>query len=412
MRRTDLFLKTQKNLPKDEPSAGAQLLLRGGFIDKLMSGSYSLLPLGQKVLTKIEAIIREEMDAVGAQETSMPLLHPRSIWVESGRWESADNVMFKIEKDSKELALAFTHEEVVLDILRKRTISYKDLPIALYQFSNKFRNEPRARSGLLRTVEFRMKDLYSAHATEEDMQNYYASVQEAYIKIFKRLHIPVKITEAAGGVFTDSYTHEFQVLCETGEDTVYFCENCEWAQNKEIASVKKGDKCPDCGGVVQVSASIEVGNTFKLGTHYSEKMGATATLQNGDVQPLWFASYGIGISRIIGTLAELFHDNQGIIWPSPVSPYQCHLISLSRASESAEKVYSQLKEAGIEVLYDDRADVSAGEKLSEADLLGISVRLISSDKTGPDSVEIKERGSEAVNVVPISAAIESLSENR
>jgi len=405
MRRTELFVKTQKNLPKDETSINAQLLLRGGFIDKLMSGSYTILPLGQRVLSKIEQVVREEMNAAGAQELSMPLLHPKSIWEESGRWESADEIIFKIEKDGKEYALAFTHEEIILDILRKRTISYKDLPVSLYQFSNKFRNEPRARSGLLRTVEFRMKDLYSAHATEEDMQSYYTSVQEAYKKIFDRLRLPVVVAEAAGGMFTDSYTHEFQVLCPTGEDTIYYCMKCTWAQNKEIASVKKGDKCPDCGEEVQISQAIEVGNTFKLGTYYSEKIDASFVSNDGQSQPLWFASYGIGVSRIIGAIAELSHDDKGLIWPQLVSPFNCHLISLSKSTEEADKIYEKFISSGIEVLYDNRTDVSAGEKLAEADLFGISIRAISSDKTGPDSVELKSRGSSETEVLSLESAI-------
>ena len=227
MKRSELFVKTQKLSPRDEPSKNAELLLRGGFIDKLMAGSYTFLPLGLRVLANIEQIVREEMNKIGGQEVVMPLLHPKDVWAETGRWESAKEVMFQLAKDGKEFGLSFTHEEIVMDILRKRSLSYKDLPLGLYQFSSKFRNEARSRSGLLRGIEFGMKDLYSAHASEEDMRQYYNKVLEAYKKIFLRMGLEVKVVEAAGGVFTDSYTHEFQLLCETGEDTIYFCELCE-----------------------------------------------------------------------------------------------------------------------------------------------------------------------------------------
>jgi len=409
MRRSKIFVKTQKLSPKDEPSKNAQLLLRAGFIDKLMAGSYTFLPLGQRVMASIEQIVREEMNKLGAQEISMPLLHPKEVWESTGRWESAKEVMFQLEKDGKEFGLSFTHEEVVMDILKKRNISYKDLPVALYQFSHKFRNEPRSRSGLLRGVEFHMKDLYSAHATEEDMRSYYKLVLEAYKTIFNRVGLETKVVEAAGGVFTENYTHEFQVLSEAGEDTVYYCDKCEWAQNKEIAVVKKGDKCPDCSGKVQVSKAIEVANTFPLGTLYAEKMGALYSGKNGETKPFWFASYGIGTSRVMGALVEVFNDKNGIIWPQNVAPFGLHLINLAHDSGPAEKFYMEAVRQGVEVIYDDRENVSAGEKLTEADLIGVPLRAVISEKTlESKGVELKRRDKDTTEIVEISGAFSNI----
>mgnify|MGYP001572506110 CR=1 FL=1 len=234
MRQSQLFPKTKKLAPKDAESINHQLLVRAGFIDQLMAGSWTLLPLGFKVVAKINQIIREELNKIGCQELLMPLLHPKAIWNETGRWESAKEVMYQLKAGDKEYGLSFTHEEIVMDLLRKNISSYQDLPIALYHFSTKFRNEPRAKSGILRGREFMMKDLYSAHTNEKDMMAFYEKVKLAYLVIFKRLGLDVKIIEAGGGVFTKNRTHEFQVICPTGEDTVYYCDNCDWGENKEI----------------------------------------------------------------------------------------------------------------------------------------------------------------------------------
>jgi prolyl-tRNA synthetase len=247
MLQSQLFPKTRKEAPKDAISVNHKLLVRGGFIDQLMAGSWTLLPLGFKVVTKINQIIREEMNAIGGQEMLMPLLHPKEIWNETGRWDKADEIMYKLKDTrSKEFALSFTHEEIVMDLLRKNIRSYQDLPVAVYHFSTKFRNEPRARSGILRGREFMMKDLYSAHVNEEDMMNYYEKVKGAYSKIFSRLGFNFRVVEASGGVFTDKHTHEFQVLDASGEDTVFVCNACDFAQNKEIFEGKVGEACPKC----------------------------------------------------------------------------------------------------------------------------------------------------------------------
>src|SRR3972149_12103716 len=228
MKQSTLFPKTRKEAPKDAESINHKLLVRAGFIDQLMAGSWTLLPLGFRVVTKINQIIREEMNAIGGQEMLMPLLHPKNIWNEPGRWDKAKEVMYQFKDPrGKEYALSFTHEEIVMDLLRKNIKSYQDLPVSVYHFSTKFRNEPRARSGILRGREFMMKDLYSAHTTEEDLMDYYEEVKKAYSKIFKRLGFNFRVTEASGGVFTDRHTHEFQVMTDAGEDTIYFCDKCD-----------------------------------------------------------------------------------------------------------------------------------------------------------------------------------------
>ncbi len=406
MRYSNLFGKSSKNYPHDEIAVNARFLLQGGFIDKLMAGSYSLLYLGRKVESKIEEIIREEMNATGAQELLMPLLHPKDIWNETGRWDSASEVMYQFEKDDKEYALSFTHEEIVMDLLRKHISSYKDLPVKIYQFSTKFRNEPRAKSGILRGREFLMKDLYSAHESEESLFEYYNKMKDVYVNTFRRLGLEVKVTEASGGVFTNSHTHEFQVLAESGEDTVYYCEKCDFAENDEVKTVSIGDACPKCNnGSIKSSRSIEVGNIFPLGTYYAEKMNVMFTDREGRRKPVYFASYGIGPTRVMGTIVEVHSDEQGIVWPKSVAPFMVYLISIGK-DEEAEKIYSQLKEAEIDVLYDDR-DKSTGEKFSDADLLGIPYRVVVSEKTA-GKLEIKERKSNQTKLTSIEELIDEI----
>ena len=410
MLQSKLFPKTRKEAPKDAESTNHKLLVRGGFIDQLMAGSWTLLPLGWRVVAKIEGIIREEMNAIGGQEMLMPILHPKENWNETGRWDKAEDILYKLkDKNDKEYALSFTHEEIVMDLLRKNIESYQDLPISVYHFSTKFRNEPRARSGILRGREFMMKDLYSAHVSEEDMMDYYEKVKGAYSKIFTRLGFNFRVTEASGGVFTDRHTHEFQVLSDGGEDTIFYCDKCDWGENKELFKGKNGDLCTKCKeGKVIEAKSIEVGNIFPLGTFYSEKMGVFFTDKDGSKKPLWFASYGIGPTRVLGTLVEVSHDTKGIIWGRNVSPYDAHLLDINNQKSVSETndVYGKLMDAGIEVLMDDR-DVSAGEKFADADLIGISVRLVVSDQTG-DKIEWKERSSDKTDLLSTEEVIERL----
>lgn len=405
MRQSELFPKTRKEAPKDAESINHKLLVRAGFIDQLMAGSWTLLPLGFRVVTKINQIIREEMDAIGGQEMLMPLLHPKSIWEETGRWDKAKEIMYQFESSDKWFGLAFTHEEIVMDILRKNIKSYQDLPVAIYHFSTKFRKEARAKSGILRGREFMMKDLYSAHISEADLLEYYEKVKEAYSKIFKRLGFDFRITEASGGVFTDKHTHEFQVLAEGGEDTIFYCDECGWGANKEIFEGKEGDKCPKCGSRIKQSKSIEVGNIFPLGTWFAERMHVYYADEKGLKKPAWFGSYGIGPTRVLGTWVEVSHDDKGIIWSKQISPFDVHLIELPGA-KNVKKIYEDLKEAGIDVLWDDR-EVQAGEKFGDADLIGIPVRLVVSEKTG-DKIEWKERTSEKSELLSLEEVVRKL----
>jgi len=383
-------------------AANHKLLLRAGFMDQLMAGSWTLLPLGWRVVTKIIQIIREEMNAIGGQEMLMPLMHPRDVWNETGRWESARDVMYQL-KDSreKEFALAMTHEEVVMDLARKHITSYKDLPLYVYHFSTKFRNEIRPQGGILRGREFLMKDLYSLHTSEEDLMDYYDKVKQAYIKIFARIGLDTFLTEAAGGMFTDRHTHEFQVEAEAGEDTIYVKLGTKEAINKEVFEGDVKD--------FEEKRGIEVGNIFPLGKWFAEKMGVQYTDKDGSRRPIWFGSYGIGPTRVMGALVEVFHDNKGIIWPESVAPFAVQLIVLSAQDavlNKSQDIYERLQGAGVEVLFDD-TDRSAGEKFADADLIGIPVRLVVSEKTG-DKVEWKGRGENKSELVEINAVLSRL----
>lgn len=421
MRQSVLFPKTLKEAPKGAETANHKFLVRGGFVDQLMAGSWSILPLGQRVISKINQIIREEMNAIGGEELSMPLLHPKEIWNETGRWESASEVMYQLtDSRGREHALSFTHEEIVMDLIRKKITSYKDLPLYVYQFSTKFRNEARASGGILRGREFLMKDLYSAHTSETDLMNYYEVVKNAYLKIFERLGLKVRVVEAAGGVFTKYQTHEFQVINPVGEDIIYFCDghNCDFSQNKEIATVKVGDKCQKCAKhghdeTIKEARAIEVGNIFPLGTMYSEKMKALYTDENGKERPIWFGSYGIGPTRVMGTIVEEYHDDRGIIWPEAVPPFLVHLVEVkgqrSDVSSSAEEIYRKLSEADVEVLWDDRMEVTPGQKFADADLIGCPIRLVISEKSlEKGGLEIKKRNEEKTEVVSLENILKIL----
>ena len=405
MLQSQLFPKTKKEPPKDAVSINHKLLVRAGFIDQLMAGSWTLLPLGWRVINKIIGIIREEMNAIGGQELLMPLMHPKEIWNETGRWESAKEVMYQLtDARKKEFALSFTHEEIVMDLLRKHVNSYNDLPVAMYHFSTKFRNELRPTGGILRGREFLMKDLYSAHQTEEDMNDYYEKVSDAYIKIFNRIGFDSYITEAAGGVFTENRTREFQVVAEAGEDTIYIKKDTKKALNKEVFEGNLDD--------YEEKRSIEVGNIFPFGDKkYSEKMNVTYQDRDGQSKLVYFASYGIGVTRLLGTAVEVFHDERGIIWPKSIAPYQVHLIELKKEKneeikKKAEEIYDKLQNAGVEILWDDR-EVMAGEKFADADLIGIPVRLVVSEKSG-DKIEWKERNSDKTELLQLDEVIERM----
>lgn len=394
----------------------AKLLARGGFVSKVMAGVYEFMPLGLRVLNKINAIIRDEMDKTGAQEVFMSVLQNKETWAKTGRWETAKEVMYQFQDASgKEIGLGWTHEEPLTAIAKRYISSYRDLPRAVYQIQTKFRNEPRAKSGLLRSREFLMKDLYSFHASEKSLNDYYERVAAAYKNIFKRVGLNALRTTASGGLFS-KFSDEFQVLAEAGEDTIFHCENCSYAANRDIAGELKLKKnCPtrlpdgqECGGSIKEAQSIEVGNIFKLGTKFSEAFGLTYRDEDGAEKPVIMASYGIGPGRVMATIVEVHHDKAGIIWPEAVAPFAVHLLKLGGANGG--KIYITLQKAGIDVLYDTR-DISAGEKFAEADLLGIPWRAVVSQKTG-DKIELKARDKEETRLMDASEVVEQLSKYR
>lgn len=388
-------------------SLNAQLLSRGGFADKLMAGVYSILPLGQRVMKKIENIIREEMNAIGGQELYLPTLQPKENWEKTGRWSSMDDLYKVKDSSDREFALGSTHEEIISPLVKKFINSYKDLPFAAYQIQNKFRMELRAKSGLLRGREFLMKDLYSFHLSQEDLDAYYEKAKMAYKNIFDRAGIGENtfITFASGGSFS-KYSHEFQTLTDAGEDIIYICNKCNLAINKEIRH--ETPKCPDCqGDDFREAKAVEVGNIFKLGTKYSEPFDLKVRDEKGEMKPVIMGCYGIGLQRLMGTIVEVHHDGKGIIWPESVAPFRAHLISLGK-NEEAEKIYDNLLKNNIEVLFDDR-DVSAGEKFADADLIGIPYRVVVSKKSFESGgAEIKKRPEPASEIISIDAILQRL----
>ncbi len=404
MRQSALFGKTLRNIPKDEISVSAQYLIRGSFIDKLMAGVYTYLPIGWRVYKRIEDIIRIEMDAIGGQELFMPVLHPKSLWDETGRWKVLEDVMYRVQEQyGKGIALGCTHEEIIFDIVRRFIQSYRDLPLALYQIQTKFRYEPRARSGLLRGREFSMKDLYSFHAEKKDLDTYYQKVADAYRRIFIACGIPARMVEASGGTFTKEYSHEFQVPTDAGEDKIVCCEKCDFAQNTEIFSGKK-KTCPVCGGCVKETRSIEVGNIFRFYDKYAKDMDGYLTDKQGNKRPILMASYGIGLGRAMATIVELHHDDRGITWPLSVAPFSVHLLVISHKDGAqnrlGEKVFSLLDKKGISTLYDDR-EASAGEKLADADLIGIPFRVVAGKGAAEGRVEVKKRSEDKAVVLAV-----------
>ncbi len=368
-------------------------------MQKVMAGVYDFMPLGLRVLQKIENIVREEMDKIGS-EMFMPVLHPKENWEKTGRWQGLD-VLFKLKsRHGSEYALGPTHEEIITPAAQSVIGSYKDLPLAVYQIQTKFRDEPRAKSGLLRGREFRMKDLYSFHATAEDLEEYYnKQAIPAYEKVYQRLGLKALLTEASGGTFS-KYSHEYQVEIESGEDIIYVCGKCGTAKNKEI--FEEGALCTNCGKTEwRETKACEVGNIFKLQDKYSSAFNLQYTDQDGGKKPVLMGCYGIGTSRLMGVLVERFHDDKGIIWPDASAPFKAHLLALKGAEKQAGEIYESLLKSGIEVLYDDR-EASAGVKFADADLIGIPYRVVVSPKTLADkAVEVKKRSAEKAEFVQI-----------
>ncbi len=409
MKLSQLFSKTKKEVSKDETSINAQLLIKAGFINKLSAGIYSYLPLGWRVLNKIENIIREEIDAIGGQEVLMPALHPKENWQKTGRWNSMD-CLFKIKADNKEFALGPTHEEIVYPLLSQYINSYKDLPAAVYQIQTKFRHEARAKSGLLRGREFRMKDLYSFHIDEKDRDIYYNLVKKTYARLFKRIGLDAIEVIASGGTFSD-LSLEYQVVTAYGEDIIYICPKCKAAYNREI--ITNDFRCPRCKIKMEEKKAIEVGNIFPLREKFAQDFNLHFIEKNGNKKLVSAGCYGIGTSRIMGAMVETSHDEKGIIWPREIAPYLVELVELNNQNKDVRsesiKLYNSLSESGVEVLYDERENVSIGEKFADADLIGCPWQIIISAKTlTQNSVEIKERKSGKSQLIKMNQVIKNL----
>ncbi|MBI4134801.1 MAG: hypothetical protein HY471_01685 [Candidatus Sungbacteria bacterium] len=400
MRQSNLFGRTLHEAPRDETAVNAVLLARAGYVHKLMAGVYQYLPLGVRVLRKIEDIIREEMNVIGAEEVLMPALHPKENWERTGRFHGFDALYKVVSHFEQEFALAPTHEESVVPLAGRTSLSYRDLPFGLYQIQTKFRDEARAKSGLLRGREFRMKDLYSFHASQASLDEYYEMVAEAYEKIFRRCGIPASRVKASGGTFSQ-YSDEFQVFTEAGEDLIFISDAGEMLNRElmpeELQSAEPGSTIQHERKEWRVLRAAEVGNIFKLGTTYSKPFGLSYKTEDGAEDDVLMGCYGIGSSRIMGTIVEVSHDKNGIIWPEAVAPYRWHIIPLSSKDENinreimrrAEELYASIAE---DALLDDRDGVSPGEKFADSDLIGMPHRVVISEKTiEKGGVEVKVR---------------------
>lgn len=394
MRVSKLFTKTSKNVPADEVAKNAQLLIRAGYVYKEMAGAYAYLPLGIRVVEKIKQIVREEMNAIDSNELIMTSLQRREIWEKTGRWDDKTvDVWFKTRlQDDTELGLGWSHEEPIVEMLKNYIHSYKDLPISLYQFQTKMRNELRAKSGIMRGREFIMKDMYSFHASAEDLETYYNGAIDAYKRVFERLGLgdDTYVTFASGGAFT-KFSHEFQTICDAGEDVIYLHREKNVAINEEVI-----DEALDELGItideLEKVKTAETGNIFNFGTQKTDEMGLYYTDKEGKQQSLYIGSYGIGVTRLMGVLVEKFSDDKGIVWPENVAPYTVYLVSIGeKGTESADVLYEALTSKGVEVLYDDRNE-RPGAKFADAELLGIPHRITVSDRLVEEGVlEYTER---------------------
>jgi prolyl-tRNA synthetase len=400
MRRSDTFIKTTKNVPADETSKNAQLLIKAGYIHKEMAGVYAYLPLGLKVLEKIKNIVREEMNSVGSQEIIMTNLQRKELWQKTDRWDDKNvDIWFKSTlKNQNEVGLAWSHEEPITDMMRSFVSSYRDLPINVFQFQTKLRNELRAKSGIMRGREFVMKDLYSYSVSEEQHKAFYDSVSDAYLRIFERLGLGdiTYLTYASGGAFTQ-FSHEFQTVTDAGEDIVYLDKDKKLAINKEVYTDEVINQLGlDRAKLEEVKAS-EVGNIFSFGDKKSKQLDLKFTDQDGNEQYVILGSYGIGITRLMGVITEIFADDKGLVWPESIAPASVYLISIGddeQVTKEAEELYKHLTSADVEVIYDDR-NARPGEMFADADLLGIPNRVVISNKTlAGEGYEWKSRQSE------------------
>ncbi len=408
MRQSKLFTKTRKEAPADEVSKNAELLIKAGYINKEMAGVYSYLPLGLRVYKKIENIIREEMDAIGGQEVTMTSLQEKETWEPTDQWNDANvDVWFKTKlKNDTELGLAVTHEAPMTRMLKSFIQSYRELPAYIYQFQTKFRNETRAKSGIMRCREFVMKDLYSFDLDEATHLEFYEKAKVAYSTIFKRVGIGhvTYLTFASGGMFS-KFSHEFQTLTSAGEDTIYVEETKGIAINKEVYTDEVMASLGIDKAKLVEQRAVEVGNIFTLGTRFSDALDLKYQTESGDKKSVFMGSYGIGPGRLMGTVVEVLSDDKGIIWPEAIAPFALHLLVLGEdkaVRDEAEKVFDSLVKAGVEVLFDDRTEVSPGEKFADADLLGMPYRAVVSARSMKENgIELKKRTEEKGKVISL-----------
>ncbi|HVS59043.1 MAG TPA: aminoacyl--tRNA ligase-related protein [Candidatus Saccharimonadales bacterium] len=406
MRLTELFTKTSKTVPADETSKNAQLLIRAGYVHKEMAGVYAYLPLGLKVLENIKQIVREEMNTVGGQEIIMTSLQRKELWERTDRWDDKKvDVWFKSElQNGTPVGFGWSHEEPITDMMKNYISSYRDLPVRVYQFQTKLRNELRAKSGIMRGREFVMKDLYSYSRTEEEHQKIYDAVTEAYLKVFERVGLGdvTYVTFASGGAFTQ-FSHEFQTVTDAGEDIIYVSKEKNLAVNDEVYTDEVLRQLGLEKDKLEKVKAAEVGNIFSFGGAKSEQLGLYFADEDGTEKPVVLGSYGIGITRLMGVIAEHFSDEKGLVWPESVAPAKVYLIRLgddNHVVKAADDLYSQLTSAGVEVLYDDRDDVRAGAKFADADLMGIPYRVVISNKTIADQTyELKARNKDTAQLV-------------
>lgn len=382
MRLSHTFTRTRKQAPADEVAHNAQLLIRAGYVHKTMAGVYSYTPLGLAVLENIKQIVRQEMNRISSQELLMSTLQRQELWQETGRWsDELVDVWFKSHlQDGTEVGFGWTHEEPIIELLRSYLKSYKDLPISVYQFQNKLRNELRAKSGIMRGREFIMKDMYSIHASKEDLEAYYQAVIEAYKRCYHRFGLgdDTYMTFASGGAFT-KFSHEFQTICAAGEDYIYLHRGRDLAINEEVVDEAVRELGIDKSELERVKTA-EVGNIFNFGTQKSEEMGLVFTGEDGRQHHAYMGSYGIGITRVMGVIVEKFADDKGLVWPEEIAPARVHLVQIGKESvAAADELYDTLQQAGISVLYDDRA-ARPGEKFADAELLGMPTRVTVSDR--------------------------------
>jgi len=419
MKWTEAFIPTLREDPQDAEIISHKLLVRGAFIRKLTAGAYSYLPLGTKVLAKVESIIRDEMQRAGAQEVLLPALQPLELWKTTGRDKDLQDVMIKFrDRHGKITCLGPTHEEVITSLVRRNISSYKELPKTLFQIQTKFRDEIRPRFGIIRSCEFIMKDAYSFDISSEGLEKSYKNMYDAYCRIFSRCGLPYVAVQADPGVMGGGDSHEFMIPSDAGEDLVGVCDSCNFGASKDIL-VKEGSsevgakvECPKCGKSMVLRPTIEVGHTFKLGVKYSKPLNARYLDISGQEQDIIMGCYGIGVTRILAALIEVSHDKDGIIWPVSVSPYEVSILPLNMSvgelTESAVALYEQLRSSGIDVILDDR-DERAGVKFKDSDLIGFPIQVILGEKgLKEDIVEIKVRKDKKTHKVKSQSVLDKV----